>query len=220
MSTHALYRFRDAAGRLLYVGITADPGTRWKAHAAGKPWWADVARVDVEPQPTREAALAAEKRAIRAERPVHNVIHNRPKRAPAAPTVEPRRPTEAAPRIGALRLAHRPPQPYVVGAVIAHRGLGMVVPPVGRIVAGDRQGFTLALYHWSRADFTAGEQWVRMTAGVVCRARDERPESMAVLADFQAEYTPERPRSPKQREAIAAAVSSGWGTPNLLRRIT
>lgn len=75
--THALYRFYDATGQLLYVGITADPGSRWRSHARNKPWWHHVAHITLETHPTRAAVLDAECAAIRRERPLHNVVHNR-----------------------------------------------------------------------------------------------------------------------------------------------
>jgi len=74
---HTLYRFFGHDGRLLYVGITADPGVRWKAHAKDKPWWAEVANVTVEPYDSREAVLAAETAAIASEGPLYNVMHNK-----------------------------------------------------------------------------------------------------------------------------------------------
>lgn len=74
---HALYRFYDEAGQLLYVGITLDPGGRWKTHSKDKPWWGDVARVTVETHPDRPTVLEAERTAIIAEQPLHNVQHNR-----------------------------------------------------------------------------------------------------------------------------------------------
>lgn len=73
----ALYRFYDRSGRLLYIGITMDLGGRWGAHNRDKPWWREVASATVEHYPSREAVLAAEKAAIKAERPVHNVVHNK-----------------------------------------------------------------------------------------------------------------------------------------------
>ncbi len=73
---NALYRFYDVVGQLLYVGVTADPGTRWKAHSKDKPWWIDVTRVTVEHHPSREAVLEAERSAIVAEKPLHNIVHN------------------------------------------------------------------------------------------------------------------------------------------------
>lgn len=73
---HALYRFFDAAGQLLYVGLTVDPGSRWKNHSKRKTWWYDVANSTMEWFPSRKAVEAAEILAIRNERPLHNVLHN------------------------------------------------------------------------------------------------------------------------------------------------
>jgi len=74
--SQALYRFFDAGGRLLYIGISLNPGVRWKQHRADKPWWTEVATVTVEAHPDRTAVQAAEREAIRAERPRYNVAHN------------------------------------------------------------------------------------------------------------------------------------------------
>lgn len=75
--TTALYRFYDAAGGLLYVGITLNPKARFTDHRHEKPWWHEVSTIKLETHPTREAALAAERLAIIAEHPMHNVVHNR-----------------------------------------------------------------------------------------------------------------------------------------------
>ena len=74
--THALYRFHDADGALLYVGMTADPSARFRAHKKGKSWWHEVSAVTVEKHPTRAATLNAERLAIVTEKPLHNVCHN------------------------------------------------------------------------------------------------------------------------------------------------
>lgn len=70
-----IYRLYDAAGDLLYIGITC----RWlvdrlTAHRRTKSWWGDVAAVSIEPQrvPYWEA-LNVERAAIKAERPRHNI---------------------------------------------------------------------------------------------------------------------------------------------------
>lgn len=76
---HALYRFFDSAGRLLYVGITTDLA-RWRGHATGKPWWREVASATIEHLPCQEAAVAAERAAILAEQPVWNLAHRTPVR--------------------------------------------------------------------------------------------------------------------------------------------
>lgn len=75
-SPHALYRFYDEVGVLLYVGITADPGARFKQHRGDKAWWTQVVNIRIEKFPTRAAVLAAERTAIREERPLWNVVHN------------------------------------------------------------------------------------------------------------------------------------------------
>lgn len=72
----ALYRLRDKAGELLYVGITDNPERRWKDHEKDKAWWPQVAARSVEWLPTRDLALSAEAKTIRAERPRHNLQHN------------------------------------------------------------------------------------------------------------------------------------------------
>lgn len=82
MSPHpgrtCVYRFRDNAGRLLYIGITNSPQRRFLQHANDKPWWHAV-----EPEltvidwyATRNQALREEERAIKSERPMYNVIHS------------------------------------------------------------------------------------------------------------------------------------------------
>lgn len=70
--TQALYRFYDATGALLYIGLTADPGARWQSHAREKPWWHEVRGVSLETYPDRATVLAAETRAIAVENPRHN----------------------------------------------------------------------------------------------------------------------------------------------------
>jgi predicted GIY-YIG superfamily endonuclease len=79
----ALYRWFDGSGRLRYVGISNDVRRRTGQHAAGKWWWFEVRSCTVEWFDTRGAALAAERAAIRAERPRHNVVHNGRRRAAA-----------------------------------------------------------------------------------------------------------------------------------------
>lgn len=73
---HALYRFFDPTGALLYIGITAALPTRLARHRDEKPWWCDVADIKVQHFPTRQAVLEAERKAIVAERPRHNKQHN------------------------------------------------------------------------------------------------------------------------------------------------
>jgi len=76
-TTTDLYRFYDADERLLYVGISLSAIGRAAQHRSEKNWWCDVARMHVEHLPTRSTAMHAEREAIRSERPIHNVVHNR-----------------------------------------------------------------------------------------------------------------------------------------------
>ncbi|WP_199546378.1 GntR family transcriptional regulator [Streptomyces sp. N35] len=75
----ALYRYFDASDRLLYIGVTNDPDYRWNAHRWGPrrhSWCVDVARRSLEWYVSRPLALAAEKTAIKAERPRYNETYN------------------------------------------------------------------------------------------------------------------------------------------------
>ena len=70
--THYLYRHFDAAGKLLYVGVTRNVRLRNNCHNHTSPWWRDVSSTSVEELPTRGDALKAEENAIETERPIHN----------------------------------------------------------------------------------------------------------------------------------------------------
>lgn len=71
-----LYRLFDADDRLLYIGITCNTAQRWESHRGSKPWWHLVARKELTAYPDRSAALTAERAAIRAEAPLHNITGN------------------------------------------------------------------------------------------------------------------------------------------------
>lgn len=81
MRTTSLYRHFADDGTLLYVGISLSWPARTKQHSRGSQWFAQVARVEIEHFPTREAAIEAEFEAIKRERPQFNIIHNRTKTA-------------------------------------------------------------------------------------------------------------------------------------------
>lgn len=70
---HWIYRVFDAGDRLLYVGCTTDPHTRFSAHKKRSAWYPDAVRCEWDPVLGREAALIAERRAIRNELPIFNV---------------------------------------------------------------------------------------------------------------------------------------------------
>ena len=75
---HTVYRLYDAEGRLLYVGMTNNLPRRLEQHAR-KPWWARVARTDLQQEPNRGAAMRAEAEAIRTERPAYNTLPTAPR---------------------------------------------------------------------------------------------------------------------------------------------
>lgn len=81
-----LYRHYAADGTLLYVGISLSWPARTRAHSHYSLWFAQVSRVEIERFQSREAALDAERDAIRSESPKFNVIHNRSARKPSLPT--------------------------------------------------------------------------------------------------------------------------------------
>lgn len=81
--THTLYRFFDAEGTLLYIGITGNPRARWSQHSKTKEGWRRVDTIRVQHLDSREELEAAEKAAIKAERPLWNVAHNEPTRTVA-----------------------------------------------------------------------------------------------------------------------------------------
>ncbi|MFC9987835.1 GntR family transcriptional regulator [Streptomyces globisporus] len=74
----ALYRLYDTDDALLYIGISNNPGFRWKAHlySDSKKWAPLATRRTDEWFETRREALAAEAAAIQAERPRFNGTHN------------------------------------------------------------------------------------------------------------------------------------------------
>ena len=73
----ALYRYFDAEGRLLYVGITIMPMSRQKDHKAGSAWYPDFSYQTVEKYRTRADAMKAEREAIKSEKPMHNITYLR-----------------------------------------------------------------------------------------------------------------------------------------------
>lgn len=80
----ALYRLFDAAGELLYIGISADPEKRFRNHRHGnkrekpKEWWPRVASERIEWFDSRPEADTAETYAILTEHPQHNKAKTQP----------------------------------------------------------------------------------------------------------------------------------------------
>lgn len=77
MSTQDLYRWFDASGELLYVGISLNAYNRAKGHQQKSEWFSDAVTMTVERYATRAEVLNAERVAIIKEHPKHNVAHAR-----------------------------------------------------------------------------------------------------------------------------------------------
>lgn len=71
----ALYRHYSVDGALLYVGISTRLMTRTKCHVDDAVWMPETASIHIEWFSSVDDARAAEKKAIKAERPVHNLRH-------------------------------------------------------------------------------------------------------------------------------------------------
>lgn len=67
-----VYRFFNAAGRVIYIGSSEKPLKRQRQHQSNSPWWPEVADVQVIRYPTIFEASAAERIATDAEEPIHN----------------------------------------------------------------------------------------------------------------------------------------------------
>lgn len=68
-----VYSHYDAAGRLLYVGVTSSLERRMAEHKRS-PWAPCIAKVRVRPCRSRAAALAAEAQIIESKAPVYNRV--------------------------------------------------------------------------------------------------------------------------------------------------
>lgn len=104
MTRTSLYRAFDAAGTLLYVGISTNPEQRWREHAISKAWWrSDVSRKTIEWHESRTAAGQAEAVAVRTESPVHNLALPDEDGTPKFSLIAPRMPRKPAVRSGSRR---------------------------------------------------------------------------------------------------------------------
>ena len=74
---HLLCRFFDAAGVLLFVGITDDLPTQFSTYSVEQPWWGDWATFQVTRYASRAKLEAAKPIVIKLEKPLHNVVHAR-----------------------------------------------------------------------------------------------------------------------------------------------
>jgi predicted GIY-YIG superfamily endonuclease len=71
-----LYRLYNVNDTLLYVGISYSAIARMVQHKAEKPWFDQVVRIEIEKFLYRDGAAKAEERAIKYEKPLHNIQHS------------------------------------------------------------------------------------------------------------------------------------------------
>lgn len=72
---HVLYRMYDAAGQLLYAGISANWPGRFNFHRHQKSWWTEITTIHLEHFSDETGALQAEREVIKTETPKYNVAH-------------------------------------------------------------------------------------------------------------------------------------------------
>jgi excinuclease UvrABC nuclease subunit len=68
-----VYRAFDGDRRLLYVGFTTNTIERLRRHAQKAPWWPLVEDIELTDYTDEVQALDAERGAIKAEGPAHNI---------------------------------------------------------------------------------------------------------------------------------------------------
>lgn len=75
---HFVYRFYDVMGRLIYIGMTNDPGNRRAQHRQQAEFahHVDPAKTTYEYWPSRESAADRERAIIGLEGPMFNVTYN------------------------------------------------------------------------------------------------------------------------------------------------
>lgn len=138
---HALYRFFDATGVLLYVGITNNPARRFTQHGVDREWWHEVETIRMQRFDDRESVLAAEREAIKTEQPRYNIIHAGP-------------PTTAE-----MSTSSSPAGDYpvsvgdVVALCLAPNHLGEAKCPVGMVDEVSRFGVKLSPLRWLSETF-------------------------------------------------------------------
>lgn len=128
--TH-LYRHFQKDGSLLYVGISLSAVARLAQHKNYSEWFNSISRVEIETFTDRNAALDAERRAIKEENPLYNKTYKRP-----APDPKPTR-AEIEKETIARRVLFNPLY-TIEGAAVA---LSLSVKQVRRLILEGQLGF-------------------------------------------------------------------------------
>lgn len=107
VTPHAVYRFFDDAGILLYVGCTSDPKKRCVCHRTQSTWATQIDRVSVKWFPGWLQAARAEAEAIMDERPKHNRISPLPANVGIGYVPHPRGDGSHCPKCGKPKLQRK-----------------------------------------------------------------------------------------------------------------
>jgi predicted GIY-YIG superfamily endonuclease len=75
--TTFLYRLWNSNDELLYVGISKSAVRRLEQHLSDKPWADQIVKQTAQAYESRDAAIEAEREAIKKEKPRHNILHNK-----------------------------------------------------------------------------------------------------------------------------------------------
>lgn len=73
-SRHAVYVLTDAAGGVLYVGQTKQPGARLRNHYRNQPWWPEVTGIELHLVAGEIEGRQLEAELIGRLRPLHSVV--------------------------------------------------------------------------------------------------------------------------------------------------
>jgi predicted GIY-YIG superfamily endonuclease len=106
-SPYRLYRYFDTQDVLLYVGITGDIGRRDGSHITRSKWMQFTAHSSAERRDSLADLKAAEHKAIEAEQPIFNKLHNSTPEA----VLRLRAYLEAAGRLDLMPLPHKSRRP-------------------------------------------------------------------------------------------------------------
>lgn len=126
----ALYRLYGLEG-LLYVGISICPLTRVRTHLRDQPWASLVVGIRIEYPADAEAA---ERTAVRSERPKYNVVFNGPRPPPPPDRTARLRAELATERRRLAELEAAVPESAAHLRLIA-RGIGARTARIARLVA-------------------------------------------------------------------------------------
>jgi hypothetical protein len=94
-----VYRYYDAAGRLLYIGVTGQGHWRTHEHRRAAPWWPSVVRAEFEHFTDGVVAFEHETALIARLAPLHNRADNPSPPTPPLRVGRPRRPDPNRPRL-------------------------------------------------------------------------------------------------------------------------